>query len=53
MELHMLERFAKNQEPLETAISILHNPIILLSLQEWDIIKRIIVILQPMNEITI
>ena len=51
--LHMLERFAKNQEPLEAAVAILHNPIILLSLQEWDIIKRVIVILQPFNEITI
>ncbi|XP_037819087.1 E3 SUMO-protein ligase ZBED1-like, partial [Lucilia sericata] len=51
--LHMLERFVKNQEPLEAAVAILHNPTILPSLEEWCIIKRIIIILQPFNEITI
>ncbi|CAH2013573.1 unnamed protein product [Acanthoscelides obtectus] len=49
---YMFERFLKLEESLTITIGLLHNPVQLLSEEEWSILKEICQVLKPFEQIT-
>lgn len=49
---YMFERFLKLEEALTVTIGLLHNPVAILSAEEWLILREICRILKPFEEVT-
>jgi hypothetical protein len=49
---YMFERVIKIKEPVEAALGMLHNPVPMLTADEWKIVKQINQILKPFEQMS-
>ncbi|CAH1109424.1 unnamed protein product [Psylliodes chrysocephalus] len=48
----MFSRICDVQIPLEAAVGVLHNPVEILTVAEWSVLKQCCVLLKPFEEVT-
>lgn len=49
---HMIERFTELEEPIRTTMALINTTLPIVSMEEWEFLKEITKVLEPMDTIT-